>query len=72
MNAHQQLMQYYSSAYACAKATGLPYRTVKQWWAKGCFTDPARWVALAGADLLTLARLAADYRIAHPDYDDQG
>lgn len=52
MSAHADVIQAYGSAYACAKATGVPYDTCKRWWRVGRLSDPARWqVVLAGAGL---------------------
>lgn len=71
MNAHEKVMAYYGTPYACAKATGASYASCKRWWRKGCFIDPAWWARIADNDIQTMAALAADYSAAHPSHTDQ-
>lgn len=42
-NSHHGVMEAHGSAYAMAKATGIPYRKVKVWYNNGRLADPGLW-----------------------------
>jgi len=65
VNAHEQLLTQWRSAYALSKQTGIPLTTAKRWRRRKCISDPAYWLPLISAAGMeptqTCYELAKDY-----------